>query len=63
MARCHARYLAADEERDQGDRIVLDVGGADVNGGYRPLFSHPRYRYLTVDLTPGEGVDIVLDDP
>jgi len=63
MARCHARYLAADEERDQGDRIVLDVGGADVNGGYRPLFSHPRYRYLTVDLAPGEGVDIVLDDP
>ena len=44
-------------------REALDVGGADVNGGYRPIFDDPRYRYLTVDLAAGEGVDVVLDDP
>jgi SAM-dependent methyltransferase len=42
---------------------VLDVGGADVNGGYRQVFTDPRYEYRTVDIEPGEGVDIVLDDP
>ncbi|WP_211369589.1 methyltransferase domain-containing protein [Pseudoxanthomonas yeongjuensis] len=43
--------------------MVLDVGGADVNGGYRQVFADPRFRYLTVDLAEGAGVDIVLDDP
>jgi predicted O-methyltransferase YrrM len=63
MARCHDRYLGTQAWADGGDRVVVDVGGADVNGGYRPLFDDPRYRYLTVDLAPGEGVDVVLDDP
>lgn len=61
MARCHARYLAGDGRTDQ--RIVVDVGGADVNGGYGPIFGGERFRYLTVDLSAGEGVDIVLEDP
>ncbi|WP_296603985.1 methyltransferase domain-containing protein [Nocardioides sp.] len=42
---------------------MADIGGADVNGGYRPLFEDPRYRYQTVDLEDAEGVDVVLDDP
>lgn len=61
MARCHARYLAEDRRLDQ--RVVVDIGGADVNGGYRPLFDGPRFRYLTVDLQAGPGVDVVLEDP
>lgn len=40
--------------------VVLDVGGADVNGGYRELFADPRYRYLTVDVAAEAGVDIVV---
>lgn len=63
MARCHARYLAADEIDGAREWTVVDVGGADVNGGYRQLFTHPRYSYITVDLEPGEAVDVVLDDP
>jgi len=62
MQRCHDRYVvpafaAADHVQ------VLDIGGADVNGGYLPIFADPRYEYRTVDIEPGEGVDIVLDDP
>jgi SAM-dependent methyltransferase len=63
MARCHDRYLGTQAWADGGERVVVDVGGADVNGGYRPIFDDPRYRYLTVDLAAGEGVDVVLDDP
>lgn len=61
MSRCFAKYLAGDTRSDE--QVVLDIGGADVNGGYRPLFNDPKYRYLTVDLEAGNGVDIVLDDP
>jgi SAM-dependent methyltransferase len=63
MARCHDRYLGTQAWTGGGERLVVDVGGADVNGGYRPIFDDPRYRYLTVDLAAGEGVDVVLDDP
>lgn len=61
MARCHARYLAGDGRGDE--RLVVDIGGADVNGGYRPLFDAPRFRYVAVDLQAGPGVDVVLEDP
>lgn len=63
MYRCYARYLHADFLRARDEVVVLDVGGADVNGGYRQIFADPRFRYLTVDLAEGAGVDIVLDDP
>lgn len=61
MARCVARYLAGDGRDDR--RLVLDIGGADVNGGYGRLFDDARFRYTTVDLSAGPGVDVVLDDP
>ena len=41
---------------------ILDVGGLDVNGTLRTA-ADSRWRYLSVDMTPGKGVDIVLDDP
>lgn len=40
---------------------VLDVGAMNVNGTYRALF--PNVDYTGVDLSAGNGVDIVLDDP
>lgn len=42
---------------------VLDVGSADVNGSYRPLFDKPRWRYTGADMAPGRNVDHVLRDP
>ena len=38
---------------------VIDLGSRDANGTPRDLF--PNAKYLGVDVTPGENVDIVLD--
>lgn len=41
---------------------VLDVGAQDVTGSLRQ-FAPGTMTYVGVDLSPGKGVDIVLDDP
>ncbi|MFO1132022.1 MAG: class I SAM-dependent methyltransferase [Hyphomicrobiales bacterium] len=38
---------------------ILEIGSYDVNGSVRELF--PGSTYCGVDLTPGEGVDVVAD--
>ncbi len=63
MQQCYQRYVRPSPLQTRDHVVVLDVGGADVNGGYREVFDDPRYQYLTVDLTAGVGVDIVLEDP
>lgn len=40
---------------------VVDLGAMNVNGSYRQLFE-PSTEYVGVDLEPGPGVDLVLDD-
>jgi len=62
LSLCYSRYLADAPQKPQR-RLVVDVGGANVNGGYRDVFPDARFRYIAVDLAEGEGVDIVLDDP
>lgn len=42
---------------------ILDLGSADVNGTYRPIFAHPPWIYLGLDMALGENVDIVLRNP
>jgi SAM-dependent methyltransferase len=44
-----------------GDRI-LDVGSMNVNGSLREA-APPTASYIGVDVTPGRGVDLVLEDP
>lgn len=39
---------------------VLDLGGRDINGSVRLLFPDAD-PYVTVDIAPGPGVDIVAD--
>jgi glycosyltransferase involved in cell wall biosynthesis/SAM-dependent methyltransferase len=63
MWRCYGRYVANGPLEDQAETVVLDVGGADVNGSYREVFARPWFRYIGVDMAPGPGVDIVLSDP
>jgi SAM-dependent methyltransferase len=63
MQRCYARYVAPRYAQGQSQVWVLDVGGADVNGGYRSIFCRTDFSYVTADLAPGEGVDVVLSDP
>ncbi len=38
---------------------VVELGGQDVNGSARSMVRHSRY--LSVDLRPGPGVDVVAD--
>lgn len=39
---------------------VIDIGGRDINGSPRRLFD-PAGEYLSIDLHPGPGVDVVAD--
>lgn len=43
--------------------LILDLGSMDVNGSYRPLFDEPVWKYIGLDMAPGDNVDIVLDNP
>lgn len=45
-----------------GRVCIVDVGSLDLNGSLRELCP-PEAAYVGVDLSPGRGVDIVLDDP
>lgn len=52
-----AARLVRNNARAQID--VVEFGGLDVNGGLRHLY--PRARWLSVDIEPGPGVDVVAD--
>jgi SAM-dependent methyltransferase len=54
--------LFLDHYRKPGRRRILDVGSMDVNGSLRD-HAQAHDEYIGVDMTPGPGVDIVLDDP
>jgi len=42
---------------------ILDLGSMDVNGSYKPIFTHDTWTYVGVDREPGNNVDVVLHDP
>jgi SAM-dependent methyltransferase len=60
MAQFRRAYVDA---RRNEPLVIVDIGSADLNGSYRALFAHPSWRYIGVDLVPGENVDVVLSDP
>lgn len=43
-------------------RRILEVGSRDVNGTLRP-YAGNDVEYVGVDVEPGPGVDVVLEDP
>jgi SAM-dependent methyltransferase len=43
--------------------VIYDLGSQDINGSYRPLFALPPWKYVGIDLAPGNNVDVVLSDP
>jgi Glycosyl transferase family 2/Methyltransferase domain len=63
MWQCYWRYVAGGPLEQRTETIVLDVGGADVNGTYREVFANPPFRYRVADIAAGPGIDIVLSDP
>ncbi len=42
--------------------MIVDLGSADYNGSYRPIFAQKPWRYIGVDLEPWKNVDLVLRD-
>jgi len=63
MKKCRDRFLVSAFFDERSAVRVLDVGGADLNGSYRPLFSDRPYEYVSADMEPGPGVDLVLQAP
>lgn len=63
MTLCYRRYIAVSPLEAKERLLVLDVGGADVNGSYRDIFSAPQFTYLAADIASDQGVDIVLEEP
>ena len=63
MHKCYRRYVKGGALERQEQIVVLDVGGADVNGSFRQVFNGPRFHYLTCDMQDAPGVSIVLEDP
>ncbi len=46
----------------EGQATILDIGAMNVNGSLRAE-APPGLRYIGIDMEPGPGVDIVVDDP
>lgn len=63
MERCYRRFVEGTELEKQERSLVLDLGGADLNGSYRDLFRAPCFDYIGADIAPGEGVSLVLGSP
>lgn len=63
MRKCWDRYVRGTDLEAQEKLIVLDVGGADVNGSYRDIFDSPNVEYRAADLMEGPGVSVVMEDP
>ncbi len=63
MRKCYERYIAGDFMAVRPKIVVLDIGGADINGSYRDIFSHAKFHYLAADLQPSAGVALILNDP
>lgn len=60
MRRIHpAAHLFARTHIPECPRRVVEVGGADWNGGLRSCFAWSSY--VSIDLHPGPGVDLVGD--
>lgn len=54
------QYIAQRLGRWPPRRAVVEIGGRNINGSVRPLFSAAE-RYVCVDIVGGEGVDVVAD--
>lgn len=51
------------EGRKEENLTILDLGSQDINGSYRNLFDLRPWTYIGVDMSPGNNVDIILENP
>ena len=57
MHKCYRRYVKSGSLGQQERVTVLDIGGGEVDGGFRQIFDDPRFHYLTCDLAGQHQVD------
>jgi hypothetical protein len=62
MNQCYLKYVCTKYWK-KGKISVYDIGGQNINGSYRDIFSSEKFNYKAVDIVSGEGIDIVLSDP
>ena len=60
MRKFRSEYMTG---RENEDLLIMDLGSQDVNGTYKGIFNAPSWKYVGVDMVPGENVDIVLKNP
>ena len=61
---CLKKFVVPDPSlASQGPLKVVEIGSANFNGSYRKIIDMLDCEYTGVDLEPGEGVSIVLEDP
>ena len=63
MAICFRKYIGEAFLSECNNPVVLDIGGANVNGSYRDIISRYDFEYLGADIAAGEGIDIHMTDP
>ena len=61
MYKCFTRYVAPTFQ-DRNLIKVLDIGGVDINGSYREIFSSDQFAYSSADTDPNQDADIHLPD-
>ncbi len=63
MTNCKHFFDCYGDSLPVGDGVtVVDIGSQDVNGSLRDV-TPGHFKYVGVDMVPGRGVDIVLNDP
>ncbi len=59
MYKCYQRYV--DVHPDSSSPLsVVDIGGVDINGSYREIFSAEVFAYRSADTDPEQPADILL---
>lgn len=62
MRQCFARFSRM--LPDEGSaRRVLEIGAADVNGSYRGDVERFGFDYVSADIDPSSGADLIMADP
>ncbi|HZI65140.1 MAG TPA: methyltransferase domain-containing protein [Thermoanaerobaculia bacterium] len=61
-ARRHCKLFFRTYLKDVKRPTIVEIGSQSVNGSLRDV-APPDSRYVGLDFVPGEGVDLVLDDP
>jgi predicted SAM-dependent methyltransferase len=49
------------EKYGEVDKVVLDIGGLNVNGSLRPFFENLGMKYICLDINQHKSVDIVIN--